>query len=172
MVFPYNIFQHKTTKYSPFQLLLRRPPILPINSSRITFSLFSMSNISLRKRILSINSAITNNVTIRLVKNLVTLSVIVFSTKIFVGRRKLDVHYSADPKAVVQVNYSTYVDRHKPNVTISICFLSSLIFFMLSFSFPFLYQPLSSNSIYSCVLYVNDAIHVKMKQHKVQFHQH
>jgi transposase InsO family protein len=126
IVFAYNVSQHKTTKYSPFELLFGRSPILPIDSPPRYFH-FDRPNAyfeTLQRTLRVYHQHAKENIVEQQRYNKhrydqnrqdphYVLGDRVF-TKIFSARGKLDPRYSADPKIIVHTNHPTYVVRHEP----------------------------------------------------------
>jgi hypothetical protein len=124
VVFAYNTSQHKTTKFSPFELLFGRSPQLPIDSPPRTFSfdrpndhfahlqkILDVYHRQAKTNILAQQSSTKSRYDRRRGDPHYQIGTRVF-TKIFSGRTKLDPRYSADPQCVVHANHPTYIVRH------------------------------------------------------------
>ena len=124
IVFVYSTSQHKTTKYSHFELLFGRSPRLPIDSPPSYFH-FDRPNVyfaNLQKVLQVYHHQAKSNILDQQRYNKLrydqnrsdphfNLGDRVF-TKVFAARGKLDPRYTVHPKTIVQTNHSTYTVRH------------------------------------------------------------
>ena len=123
VVFAYNSGKHKTTQFSPYELLFARPPKLPIHTKPLHFS-FSKPNDyfqHLQKTLKHFHQFARNNVLQQQSKNKryydknrldphynVGAKVL---TKIQGTKGKLDPRFSITPKVIIHTQHPTYTVR-------------------------------------------------------------
>ena len=123
VVFPYNSGNHKTTRYSPYQLVFGRSPRLPIHSKLSSFS-FSRSNSyfeQLKKSFKYLHQSARNNIIRQQEKNKKYYDKNRLDTHYKVGDRvltklhgmkgKLDPPFSINPKVIIRIQHLTYIVR-------------------------------------------------------------
>ncbi|CAF1518533.1 unnamed protein product [Adineta ricciae] len=124
VVFAYNTSQHKTTKFSPFELLFGRSPQLPIDDPPREFSfdrpndcfvhlqrVLDVYHQQAKANILSQQSSSKIRYDHRRRDPHYKVGDPVF-TKIFTSRTKLDPRYSADPQIIIDLHHPTYTVRN------------------------------------------------------------
>ena len=121
IVFAYNSGVHKTTKYSPYELLYSRPPRLPIHPPPSHFSFSKPSNYfgQLQKTLKIYHQFARNNILQQQERNKVYYDRnrsdphFVIGDKVLTrvtgGKGKLDPLYSSTPKVIIQTAHPIYI---------------------------------------------------------------
>ena len=126
VIFAYNTAQHKSSKYSPFELLFGRPPQLPIDPKQSSFSfrtpndhfqhlqrILTTFHGHARANILSQQRYNKQRYDIHRTDPRYDVGARVF-TKIRTSRGKLDPRYLVDNQIIVKATHPTYIVKHIP----------------------------------------------------------
>lgn len=123
IVFAYNSGIHKTTKFSPYELVFGRPPRLPIHEKPHHFSLLNPNDYleQLKKTLKHVHQFARNNILQQQSKNKTYYDKNRLDPHFKVGDRvlikvqgvkgKLDPRFSTTPKVIVHAQHPTYIVR-------------------------------------------------------------
>ena len=124
-VFMYNSGSHKTTKFSPYELVFGHPPRLPIHAKQSHFSFLKSNDYfeQIKKTMKRFHQSARTNILRQQSKNKTYYDKNRLDPKYKVGDRvltkiqgmkgKLDPRFSITPKVIIHTQYPTYTVRDK-----------------------------------------------------------
>ena len=127
VVFAYNSGSHKTTRYSPYELVFGRPPRLPIHSKHSSFAFPKPNDYfeQLRKNLRYFHQSARNNIILQQEKNRTYYNSNRSDPHYTVGDRvltrihglkgKLNPLFSTTPKVIINTHHPTYFVRDEFN---------------------------------------------------------